>query len=122
MGSTVLYSIQYMRNRTNWRQLFYADNDEAALEKIKAYAKKNELIYELLHFPRQRPVSPLWTRAARARAAYPYAPRPGRAGGDLAARVCDLCALWHRVFSPWTLNWTCLLPVSCLMPTRLSCA
>ena len=45
----MLYSIQYIRNRLNQRKLFYADSDEAALEKIKAYAEKNELIYDLLH-------------------------------------------------------------------------
>jgi hypothetical protein len=45
----VLYSIQYIRNRTNRRQLFYAESDAAAWEQIKAYAEKNELIYELLH-------------------------------------------------------------------------
>lgn len=54
----MLYSIQYIRNRTNRRQLFYADSDEAALENIRAYAKKNELIYELLHI--EKHPSGLW--------------------------------------------------------------
>jgi hypothetical protein len=54
----VLYSIQYIRNKRNERQLFYADSDAAALEKIREYAKKNERIYELRH--REKHICGLW--------------------------------------------------------------
>ena len=44
----MLYSLSYTQNRRKERRLFYAENDEEALCRVKEYAEKHELLEEYI--------------------------------------------------------------------------
>ena len=44
----MFYSLSYTQNRRKERRLFYADNDEEALRKVREYAETHELLEEYI--------------------------------------------------------------------------